>query len=88
MEIHDCDIMNTFNGMQFMSLDRTMFLKTQSLLNLLEEKLPILDKTVIMYHDQVIWSGLDQEDISIIYNHLRELVLLNSNEYEPAHSAR
>lgn len=51
----DNDVMNTFNGMQFMSLDRTMFLRIQSLMNLLEEQLDIIDKTVIMYHDQVIW---------------------------------
>ena len=62
-----------------MSLDRTMFLKIQSLLNLLEEKVPIIDKTVVMYHDQVIWSGLEQEDISNIYQYLRELVIENYN---------
>lgn len=62
-----------------MSLDRTMFLKIQSLLNLLEEKVPIIDKTVVMYHDQVIWSGLEQEDVSNIYQYLRELVIENYN---------
>jgi hypothetical protein len=55
LNVKDCDIMNTSNGMQFMSLDRTMFLKIQSLLNLVEEEIDVIDKAVIMYHDQVIW---------------------------------
>lgn len=47
--------MNTFNGLQFMSLDRNMYLKIQSLLNLLEEKLPLVQRVVVMHNDQVIW---------------------------------
>jgi hypothetical protein len=38
-----------------MSLDRTMFLKIQSLLNKLEESLSIIDKVVVMYDEQLIW---------------------------------
>jgi len=70
--------MNTFNGIQFMSLDRGMYLKIQCLLNLLEEKVPLVNKTVVMHQDQVIWSGLEQEDIALIYSYLKELVTLNS----------
>ena len=51
----NCDLVNTFNGMHFMPLDRTMFLKIQSLLNKLEESLPIIDKVVVMYEEQLIW---------------------------------
>lgn len=47
--------MNTFNGLQFMSLDRSMYLKIQSLLNLLEEKLPLVQRVVVMHNEQVIW---------------------------------
>jgi hypothetical protein len=79
LHIRDCDIMNTFNGIHFMSLDRTIYLKIQSLLNLLEEKVPLVNKTVVMYCDQVIWSGLDQQDISLIYNYLKDLVNSNLN---------
>ena len=79
LNIRDCDIMNTFNGIHFMSLDRTIYLKIQSLLNLLEEKVPLVNKTVVMYCDQVIWSGLEQQDISLIYNYLKDLVNSNLN---------
>lgn len=47
--------MNTFEGIQFMSLDRAMYLKIQCLLNLLEEKVPLVNRTVVMHQDQVIW---------------------------------
>ncbi len=69
--------MNTFNGIQFMSLDRTMYLKIQCLLNYLEEQIPIVNKTVVMHQDQVIWSGLEQDDVALIYNFLKELVITN-----------
>ncbi len=81
--------MNTFNGIHFMSLDRTIYLKIQSLLNLLEEKVPLVNKTVVMYCDQVIWSGLEQQDISLIYNYLKDLVnsnLINNNSQQSNNS--
>jgi hypothetical protein len=82
--------MNTFNGIQFMSLDRGMYLKIQCLLNLLEEKVPLVNKTVVMHQDQVIWSGLEQEDIALIYNYLKELVIQNNpiNQPQPSHMAK
>lgn len=84
--------MNTFNGIQFMSLDRGMYLKIQCLLNLLEEKVPLVNKTVVMHQDQVIWSGLEQEDVALIYNYLKELVLTNANnpstQSQPSHMAK
>ena len=69
--------MNTFEGIQFMSLERSIYLKIQCLLNYLEENVPLVNTTVVMHHDQVIWSGLEQNDIALIYNFLKELV--NSN---------
>jgi len=69
--------MNTFNGIQFMSLDRTMYLRIQCLLNYLEEQIPIANKTVVMHQDQVIWSGLEQDDIALIYDYLKEMINTN-----------
>lgn len=73
----DSNLVNTFNGIQFMSLDRSMYLKVQCLLNQLEEKVPLVEKTVVMHNDQLIWNGLEQDDIACIYNYLRDLVVLN-----------
>jgi hypothetical protein len=77
LNVQDCNIMNTFNGIQFMSLERSMYLKIQCLLNLLEEKVPLVDKTVVMHNDQLIWNGLEQDDIACIYNYLKDLVVNN-----------
>ena len=78
LNVQDCNIMNTFNGIQFMSLDRSMYLKVQCLLNSLEEKVPLVDKTIVMHNDQLIWNGLEQDDIACIYNYLKDLVVNNS----------
>lgn len=92
LSVQDCDIMNTFNGIRFMSLDRGMYLKIQCLLNLLEEKLPLIDKTIVMHQDEMIWSGLEQEDAALIYNYLKELVELNAKspntQSQPSHMAK
>lgn len=79
LTVEDADIMSTFDGIQFMSLDRGMYLKIQCLLNYLEENVPLVNKTVVMHQDQVIWSGLEQDDIALIYNFLKELVNTNLN---------
>lgn len=60
-----------------MSLDRNMYLRIQCLLNYIEEKVDIVERVVVMHNDQLIWSGLEQEDMSLIYTYLRELVLNN-----------
>ena len=56
----------------------------------MEEQVPEINKTVVMHNDQVIWSGLEQEDIALIYNYLKELI--NSNLYtthiQPGHIAK
>jgi hypothetical protein len=80
--------MNTFDGIQFMALDRGMYLKIQCLLNLLEENVPIVNKTIVMHQDQVIWSGLEQNDVALIYNFLKELVNSNLSASNSAHQSQ
>lgn len=75
-----------------MSLDRNIYLKIQCLLNLLEEKVPLVNKTVVMHADQVIWSGLEQDDIASIYGYLKDIVIKNLNiqstQSQPGHVAK
>lgn len=91
LNVNDSNIINTFGGMEFMSLDRTMFLKIQSILNLLEESINIIDKTVVMFNDKIIWSGLEQQDISVSYQYFKDLIKTNSdsnNRTQPTHTAK
>ncbi len=92
MNVQNCDILNTFNGIHFMSLDRNIYLKIQCLLNLLEEKVPLVNKTVVMHVDQVIWSGLEQNDIASIYGYLKDIVIkhlnIQSTQSQPGHVAK
>ena len=84
--IDECDLMSTFSGIHFMSLDRGTYLKVQCLVNMLEESVPFIDHTVVMYNDQVIWSGLEQEDIALIYTYLKDLI--NGNATTVNHVAK
>jgi hypothetical protein len=91
LNINDYNLINTFGGMQFMSLDRTMFLKIQSIINLLEESITIIDKIVVMFNDKVIWSGIEQQDISVLYKYFKDLIIknnLNTNNTQSMYTAK
>ena len=66
----NCDILNIFHGIHFLPLDKNTYLRIQSFLNLLESSFSNLLYTVFMYNDQLVWSGLEQEDMRTLYHYL------------------
>ncbi|XP_023804549.1 vacuolar fusion protein CCZ1 homolog [Cyanistes caeruleus] len=46
------------------------YLKIQSFINRMEESLNIVKYTAFLYNDQLIWSGLEQDDMRILYKYL------------------
>lgn len=65
-----CDILDMFNGIHFMPLDKNTFLRVQCFINLLECTFPVVKYTAFLYNDQLVWSGLEQEDMRIMYKYL------------------
>ncbi|CAC5425400.1 Vacuolar fusion protein CCZ1 homolog B,Vacuolar fusion protein CCZ1 homolog [Mytilus coruscus] len=87
-----CDILDIFCGIHFMPLDKNTFLRVQCFINLLEAKFSAVKYTAFLYNDQLVWSGLEQEDMRIMYKYLTtslfpthlEQELLGSTTTSPA----
>lgn len=65
-----CDILDIFCGIHFMPLDKNTFLRVQCFINLLEATFSSVKYTAFLYNDQLVWSGLEQEDMRIMYKYL------------------
>lgn len=59
-------------GIQFLPLDKNTFLKAQSFVNSTESKFSSIHYTVFIYNDHLIWSGLEQEDMRVLYKYLTQ----------------
>ncbi|XP_046854932.1 vacuolar fusion protein CCZ1 homolog [Xenia sp. Carnegie-2017] len=74
------DILSVFSGIQFLPLDKTTFLKISCFMNLIEHKFSSIKYTVFMYDDQIVWSGLEQEDMRVLYRYLTTSLIPVANE--------
>uniref|UniRef100_H9GIQ0 CCZ1/INTU/HSP4 first Longin domain-containing protein n=1 Tax=Anolis carolinensis TaxID=28377 RepID=H9GIQ0_ANOCA len=70
LHLQSCDLLDVFCGISFFPLDKMTYLKIQSFINRMEESLSIVKYTVFLYNDQLIWSGLEQDDMRILYKYL------------------
>ncbi|KAK3738728.1 hypothetical protein QZH41_018103 [Actinostola sp. cb2023] len=60
----------TFIRIQFLPLDKNMFLKVQCFVNLVEHTFLQVKYTAFLYSDKLVWSGLEQEDMRILFKYL------------------
>ncbi|NXS10417.1 CCZ1 protein, partial [Neodrepanis coruscans] len=70
LHLQSCDLLDVFCGISFFPLDKMTYLKIQSFINRMEESLNIVKYTAFLYNDQLIWSGLEQDDMRILYKYL------------------
>ncbi|KAF8774440.1 vacuolar fusion protein CCZ1 homolog [Argiope bruennichi] len=66
----DADLLDIFQGIHFLPLERYSFLKILCFINQVEEKFRCVKYSVFLYNDQLVWSGLEPEDTQILYQHL------------------
>ncbi|XP_038675503.1 vacuolar fusion protein CCZ1 homolog isoform X3 [Scyliorhinus canicula] len=70
LHLQSCDLLDVFGGISFFPLDKMTYLKIQSFVNRMEESLDLVKYTAFLYNDQLIWSGLEQDDMRILYKYL------------------
>lgn len=75
LKLNNSDILDVFQGLQFLPLDKTTFLRVQCFMNLVEAMFSQVKYTAFLYNDQVVWSGLEPEDMQVIYNYLVSTLL-------------
>lgn len=64
------DILDVFSGISFLPLDKDTYLKVQCFINILESSFPAVKYTAFLYNDHLVWSGLEQDDMRILYKYL------------------
>ncbi|XP_070301042.1 vacuolar fusion protein CCZ1 homolog isoform X2 [Salvelinus sp. IW2-2015] len=84
LHLQSCDLLDVFGGIAFFPLDKMTYLKIQSFVNRVEESLSLIKYTAFLYNDQLIWSGLEQDDMRILYKYLTTSLFPRHSEPELA----
>lgn len=82
LKLNNSDILDVFQGLQFLPLDKITFLRVQCFMNLVEAMFSQVKYTAFLYNDQVVWSGLEPEDMQVVYNYLVSTLLPTHLEKE------
>jgi len=69
--IQDATVDTAFMGIPFLPVEKKLYFKIQSMLKRLELSFSSLKETFFIYRDQLIWSGLSQQDTTLLYSFFR-----------------
>nr|XP_058955694.1 vacuolar fusion protein CCZ1 homolog [Pocillopora verrucosa] len=64
------NLLDVFSGINFLPLDKNTFLRIQSFINVIEHTFSQVRYTSFLYSEKLVWSGLEQEDMRILYKYL------------------
>ncbi|CAM9898124.1 unnamed protein product [Lampetra fluviatilis] len=84
LRLAQCDLLDALGGITFFPLDKMTYLKVQSFVNRVEAALSAVSCTAFLYHEQLVWSGLEQEDMRILYKYLTTSLFPSTVEAELA----
>ncbi|CAG9768042.1 unnamed protein product [Ceutorhynchus assimilis] len=82
IKISNLDILTIFGGIQYLPLDRQTFLNIQCFVNFIESKWNYIAHTAFLYNEHIIWSGLEPNDMQMIYQYLTGTLLPANVETE------
>nr|CAG4640961.1 EOG090X084E [Eulimnadia texana] len=68
--LDNAELSDAFFGVQFLPLDKLLFLKVQSMVHSVEQIFPCIHSSLVLYQEQVIWGGLSQEDMQLVNHYL------------------
>jgi len=72
------DLFTTLNGIHFLPVDKNIYLRIQCFINLTENTFSQIKYSSFLYKDHLVWSGLEQDDMRVLYKYL--VSYLNSDE--------
>ncbi|XP_022697114.1 vacuolar fusion protein CCZ1 homolog isoform X2 [Varroa jacobsoni] len=82
LKFQHCDILDIFQGVHFLPLDKAAFLQVNSFVGSLEKTFPEIKFTAFLCNDQLVWSGLAQKDMQQLYHYLLGNILQGAFEAE------
>lgn len=71
MRIADCDIIDVFEGMMFLPLDKKTYLHAQSFMNMFQCKFgEQVHYSMLLMNNHLVWSNIDTVELRTIYRYL------------------
>ncbi|OXA56758.1 vacuolar fusion protein CCZ1 homolog [Folsomia candida] len=70
IDVNQSGIADIFRGLQFLPLSRDAFLRVQCFINHLVVSWPQIKHVVLLQREKLIWSGVDQSHIQLLYDYL------------------
>ena len=55
LKLNQSDVLDVFNGIHFLPLDKNTYLRIQCFINLLEANHPQIKYSSFLYNDQLVW---------------------------------
>ena len=68
--LSEANVVDALHGIQFLPIDHKLYLRLQSSVNQIEQTFPAIDETLLFYHDNLLWSGVDQDCTRTLYRYL------------------
>jgi len=70
LNFEQLDLFTTLEGIQFLPVDKNVYLRIQSFVNLTEDNFPKILYSAFLFRDHLVWSGLEQDDMRAVYSYL------------------
>mmetsp|Transcript_7492 Transcript_7492/g.31726 ORF Transcript_7492/g.31726 Transcript_7492/m.31726 type:complete len:450 (+) Transcript_7492:94-1443(+) len=71
LDIERLNLVKSLEGIQFLPVDKNVYLRIVSCVNLINNTFPQVRECVFLFKDHLVWSGLEQEDIRVLFRFLR-----------------
>jgi hypothetical protein len=68
----DADIFTALDGIQFLPVNKNVYLQVQSLINSTENAFEQIRHSAFIYKDHLVWSGLEQDEMRIMYKYISD----------------
>ncbi|KAH8303789.1 hypothetical protein KR018_005528 [Drosophila ironensis] len=74
-ELSHCDVIDMLHSIQYLPLDKSLFLRAQNF-SMISETFPVIKESVMLYQEQILCGGtLQPEDMYCLHSHILENVL-------------
>lgn len=70
LKLKDCDVLDAFGSVQYLPLNQLLFLRVQNFINMIEATFEPIRQCIFLYEDQIVWSGINPNDLYTIYEYL------------------
>lgn len=74
------DLLDLYQGVHYLPLDKIDFLKIQCFSNLIENTFSSVRHVCILHNDQLLWTSMNKENMKILYKYLTTSLFPASNE--------